>query len=250
MATHRSSLAWKIPWTVEPGGLQIWGRCVGRDRTQQSPQCERVPFSPPPPSRSPEGKVLLGGDRARMEGIYKVRGDQAAWVPLAEQEGLCSHRGSWEADLLPSQRVSRGRAGRRLAGLSRELRLLGRWRRGCCWHVSSVMARSFPLPTGKGGKHSQLPDCCFVAFVKALISPACTGQAATPSTHTHTHTHTHARTVTHWLLERCWHTLGRQQHSGRSQITLWDPRSLSSLDTGLLRVCPLQRKRTPHMGTD
>ena len=26
MATHSSTLAWKIPWTEEPGGLQPWGR--------------------------------------------------------------------------------------------------------------------------------------------------------------------------------------------------------------------------------
>ena len=26
MATHSSVLAWKIPWTEEPGGLQSWGR--------------------------------------------------------------------------------------------------------------------------------------------------------------------------------------------------------------------------------
>ena len=26
MATHSSSLAWKIPWTEQPGGLQSWGR--------------------------------------------------------------------------------------------------------------------------------------------------------------------------------------------------------------------------------
>ena len=26
MATHSSSLAWKIPWTEEPGGLQSLGR--------------------------------------------------------------------------------------------------------------------------------------------------------------------------------------------------------------------------------
>ena len=26
MATHSSTLAWKIPWTEEPGGLQSWGR--------------------------------------------------------------------------------------------------------------------------------------------------------------------------------------------------------------------------------
>ena len=25
MATHSSILAWKIPWTEEPGGLQPWG---------------------------------------------------------------------------------------------------------------------------------------------------------------------------------------------------------------------------------
>ena len=25
MATHSSTLAWKIPWTVEPGGLQSMG---------------------------------------------------------------------------------------------------------------------------------------------------------------------------------------------------------------------------------
>ena len=28
MATHSSILAWKIPWTDEPGGLQLWGRRV------------------------------------------------------------------------------------------------------------------------------------------------------------------------------------------------------------------------------
>ena len=26
MATHSSTLAWKIPWTEEPGGLSPWGR--------------------------------------------------------------------------------------------------------------------------------------------------------------------------------------------------------------------------------
>ena len=32
MATHSSTLAWKIPWTEEPGGLQSMGSLrVGRD---------------------------------------------------------------------------------------------------------------------------------------------------------------------------------------------------------------------------
>ena len=26
MATHSSILAWRIPWTEEPDGLQSWGR--------------------------------------------------------------------------------------------------------------------------------------------------------------------------------------------------------------------------------
>ena len=31
MAPHSSTLAWKIPWTEEPGGLQSTGRRVGHD---------------------------------------------------------------------------------------------------------------------------------------------------------------------------------------------------------------------------
>ena len=34
MATHSSILAWRIPWTEEPGGLQSMGsQRVGHDRT-------------------------------------------------------------------------------------------------------------------------------------------------------------------------------------------------------------------------
>ena len=32
--THSSILAWRTPWTEEPGGLQsIWSRRVGRDQS-------------------------------------------------------------------------------------------------------------------------------------------------------------------------------------------------------------------------
>ena len=34
MATHFSILAWKIPWTEEPGGLQSMG-CKESDTTEQ-----------------------------------------------------------------------------------------------------------------------------------------------------------------------------------------------------------------------
>ena len=31
IATHSSILAWRIPWTEEPGGMQSPGRRVGHD---------------------------------------------------------------------------------------------------------------------------------------------------------------------------------------------------------------------------
>ena len=37
MATHSSTLAWKIPWTEELGGLQSWGR-------KESDMTERLHF--------------------------------------------------------------------------------------------------------------------------------------------------------------------------------------------------------------
>ena len=37
MATHSSTLAWRIPWTEKPGGLQSMGsQRVGHDRTHQA----------------------------------------------------------------------------------------------------------------------------------------------------------------------------------------------------------------------
>ena len=37
MATHSSTLAWKIPWTEEPGGLQSMGH-------EESDTTEQLPF--------------------------------------------------------------------------------------------------------------------------------------------------------------------------------------------------------------
>ena len=36
MATHSSILAWRIPWTEEPGGLQDTLRVVEKSQTQLS----------------------------------------------------------------------------------------------------------------------------------------------------------------------------------------------------------------------
>ena len=38
MANHSSKLAWKIPWTEEPGGLQSMG-CIESDTTEACMHC-------------------------------------------------------------------------------------------------------------------------------------------------------------------------------------------------------------------
>ena len=60
MATHSSILAWRIPWTEEPGGLQSMGlqesdtteRLNNNSRATQTAQCARhCPAWDQPPSR-------------------------------------------------------------------------------------------------------------------------------------------------------------------------------------------------------
>ena len=41
MATHSSILAWRIPGTVEPGGLRLWGRTES-DTTETTWQQQRL----------------------------------------------------------------------------------------------------------------------------------------------------------------------------------------------------------------
>ena len=43
MATYSSILAWEIPWTEEPGGLQSTGsQRVGQDLAMKQQQCVRI----------------------------------------------------------------------------------------------------------------------------------------------------------------------------------------------------------------
>ena len=46
MATHSSILAWRTPWTEEPGGLQSTGaQRVGHDLVTKQPEASRqIPF--------------------------------------------------------------------------------------------------------------------------------------------------------------------------------------------------------------
>ena len=49
MATHASILAWRIPWTEEPGGLQPMGSAKVRHDLETKP---------PPPPHEPEQPVF------------------------------------------------------------------------------------------------------------------------------------------------------------------------------------------------
>ena len=57
MATHSSILAWKIPWTEEPGGLQsMESQKVGHDlaaKQQQQCMCIQILFRIPWLQQSP-----------------------------------------------------------------------------------------------------------------------------------------------------------------------------------------------------
>ena len=44
MATHSSTLAWRIPWLEEPGGLQSMGSQRVRHDCKESDMTERLPF--------------------------------------------------------------------------------------------------------------------------------------------------------------------------------------------------------------
>ena len=70
MASHSSILAWKIPWTEEPGGLQsMWLQRIGHDwatepekamATYSSTLAWKIPFS-----EGPGGLQSMGSPRIR-----------------------------------------------------------------------------------------------------------------------------------------------------------------------------------------
>ena len=43
MATHSRILAWRIPWTEEPGGLSLCG-CKGLDTTEQLSMAQGIHY--------------------------------------------------------------------------------------------------------------------------------------------------------------------------------------------------------------
>ena len=69
MATHSSFLAWKIPWTEEPGGLQPW-RHKESDTTEHT--CLRIEKSPV--RASGEGLTPPGEMQQCLPGVWSGSG--------------------------------------------------------------------------------------------------------------------------------------------------------------------------------
>ena len=74
MATHSRVLAWRIPWTEEPGGLQSVGlQRVGNDLVTK----------PPPPVK---------GKRVKMRPANCLYGKWKHWGPEQSLLGVCAER--------------------------------------------------------------------------------------------------------------------------------------------------------------
>ena len=54
MATHSSSVAWRLPWMEEPGELQSWGGKESDTTERLTLGCCLTHCSPWPPAPSPE----------------------------------------------------------------------------------------------------------------------------------------------------------------------------------------------------
>ena len=80
MATHSSILAWKIPWTEEPGGLQFMGsQRVRHDWMTEHTQSNRPGVLIRKENEDADtylyrGHVPVQGTRARTENMHPYRG--------------------------------------------------------------------------------------------------------------------------------------------------------------------------------
>ena len=92
MATHSSILAWKIPWTEEPGGYSPW-RCKGSDTT------ERLMLSL---------SFFSSGAKLATEGTLGI-GPRLPLLPGCSQYRKCQARGTGEKGIF-SRESGEGKA--------------------------------------------------------------------------------------------------------------------------------------------
>ena len=82
MTTHSSILAWRTPWTEEPGRLQPTGSRVGHDLVTKPPPCPTTELGAPEPTLGNKTPTRPNKEPARplTEGVWGTspEGQQAA----------------------------------------------------------------------------------------------------------------------------------------------------------------------------
>ena len=97
MATHSSILAWRIPWTEEPGGLLSMGlpRDGHTEVTEHACMHWRRKWKPTPvflPGESPGRRSLLG---CRLWGCTESSTTEATWQKQQQQQAVVNRKSGW-----------------------------------------------------------------------------------------------------------------------------------------------------------
>ena len=88
MATHSSILAWRIPWTEEPAGLQSMGsRRVGQDLATKQQYPYHGPVVKNPPAMGETWVRSLGREDPLEKGMATHSSIQAWRIPWTEEPG-------------------------------------------------------------------------------------------------------------------------------------------------------------------
>ena len=103
MATHSSTLAWKIPWTEEPGGLQSLGSRRARHDWATSLSLFtfmhwRQKWQPTPvflPGESQDGRVWWAAVYGVSQSRTRLKWLSSSNIPLSFQNNHTSERASW-----------------------------------------------------------------------------------------------------------------------------------------------------------
>ena len=95
MATHSSIIAWRIPWTQEPGGLQFLGSQSQTVATHSSTLAWKIPWTEQPARLQSMGSQRVGHNWATSLLLFTFMHWRRKWQPTpAFLSGESQGRGS------------------------------------------------------------------------------------------------------------------------------------------------------------